>query len=57
MSKYIPGTGIYHMLNESQQQSKPTRQHSTLPTRRQDETNDVQIEIEKIEQGNGREEK
>ena len=36
----------YHTLNESQQNSKPG--DSMIPTRkRQDETNDVQIENEK----------
>ena len=56
---YIPGIYtryiyIYHMLNESQQMPEPRRQ-SIVPTRkRQDETKNVQIEIEKKE---GREEK
>ena len=39
------------MLNESQQKVKP-RKHSVPARKRQDETNDVQIEIEK-----GKEEK
>ena len=38
----------HHMLNESQQKPKPWRQHTVVSTRkRQDETNGVQIEIEK----------
>ena len=37
----------YHMLNESQQKPKPRRQHIVPTRKRQDETNDVQTEIEK----------
>ena len=39
----------YHMLNESQQKQKPRRQHSVPTRKRLDETNDVQIEVEKRE--------
>ena len=35
------------MLNESQQKPKPRRQHIVPTRKRQDETNDVQTEIEK----------
>ena len=42
----------YHSLNESQQKPTPRRQHKYPQEKKQDDTNDVQIEIEK-----GREEK
>ena len=36
---------MYHILHESQEKPKPSRQHGTHK-KRQDETNDAQIEIE-----------